>query len=57
MERPPAKLLDRVRYRIRLKGYPHSSGIAGAQGCQHHHDLYPCFEQGRKGCSQPIGQT
>jgi integrase len=21
MERPPAKLLDRVRYRIRLKGY------------------------------------
>lgn len=37
--------------------YSHSAGIAGALGCQHHHDLHPCAQGGGRRRSQPAGCT
>ena len=31
------------------------AGITGAQGCQHHHDLHSCHEQGRAWGEKPSG--
>jgi hypothetical protein len=35
--------------------HSHRTGIAGPQGCKHHHDLHPCPESGRKRRGESLG--
>ena len=50
MEKPPAKLLDRVSYRIRVMGYSIRTELSYVGWIRrfilfhNKHDLYPCFE-------------
>ena len=41
-----------ARKRVRYSDHP---GTPGAQGCEHHHDLYPCPQPRREGGPKPCG--
>ena len=38
-------------------GYPHGAGIAGACGCENHHDLHPRAQPGAAGRVESAGQS